>query len=40
MRLWLGSDYGNCTDKELIIEYDAITNEVLKRFGKRKLKKK
>lgn len=37
---WIGPDYSQCSDAELLQEYDAITQEAIKRFGKRKLKKK
>lgn len=37
---WIEPDYTRCTDEELLTEYDAITQEAIKRFGRRKLKKK
>lgn len=35
-RCWIGSDYSNATDKELLEEYEEITKEIVKRFETKK----
>jgi len=37
---WVGSDYSRCTKKQLLEEYENITEEILKRFKKQRKSKK
>lgn len=38
--VWIGPDYSQATDAELLADYEACLNEIQKRFTKKKLKKK
>ena len=40
MTPWVGSDYSQAIDEELIVCYESVLNEITKRFSKRKSKKR
>lgn len=40
LMVWIGPDYSQATDAELLADYDAHVKEIQKRFKRRKSKKK